>query len=189
MNELETLEPLTPDDISLDSRFHAVYTISLNELIENGIFDWSKPYLQWSGLEESDKERIQKAFSSRFLWREVSCTPLKKWFSNLVHKLTYELAPKYAILYKELEEVPLFSNMSEYEKTREVGSTYPETLLSNTSQAYASEGRDFEREKYVNGDIFEKMAMVKDLQTLDTMFLDELEVMFVDLYTATIGGF
>ena len=34
------------DDVS-PSDWHSVYTVKLGELIELGLFDWGKPYLEW----------------------------------------------------------------------------------------------------------------------------------------------
>lgn len=84
-------------------RFKAVYTITLAELIDVGIFDWSKDYLNWSAFayDSAQYERVCQYFIDRFYYREISMEPFKIWANFLTRKIKYELMPKYKILYAE----------------------------------------------------------------------------------------
>ena len=75
-----------------------------------------------------------------------------------------------------------------YKKRRAIGSDYPETMLSGNSD-YASNGQDEESEEIERGSLQDAYnAYVAGYQTIDEHLLDELESMFIGLYTASIDG-
>lgn len=84
-------------------RFKAVYSITLAELVEDGIFDWSRKILDWSSAayDAEQYQRVCEYFIDRFYYREISMLPFKIWANFLLRKLKYELMPKYRFLYAE----------------------------------------------------------------------------------------
>lgn len=179
------------NDWTGDNVWNAVYTIQLGELIDKGVFDWSLDVLDWSNAAYNDEQykRVCDYFIERFKFREISIEPFYEWACMLRRKLVYELMPKYKNLYKYLDEdFDPAQKSDKYRKRRSIGSDYPETLLSGNSD-YISNGQDEESEDIERGDLQDAYnRYVADYQAIDTRLLDELESMFIGLYTATIDG-
>lgn len=179
----ENVDPMewTGDDV-----WNAIYTIQLGELIEHGVFDWKRPELDWSAAAYSPDQytRVCEYFVERFRYREISIEPFLQWAQMLKRKLVYELMPKYKPLYERVAEgINPLQDSDEYFKRRIVDSEYPETLLSANAD-YASNGEDLEHEKLVEGNVAESIDEFRALyHGIDEMLLDELEIMFVGLYT------
>lgn len=171
--------------------WNAVYTVQLGELIDKGIFDWSLDILDWSSAAYSAEQynRVCAYFIERFRFREISIEPFYEWATMLHRKLVYELMPKYKNLYQYLDENFDPAQVSDkYHKRRTVGSDYPETLLSGNAD-YISNGQDEESEDIQRGDLLESYnKYIEDYQAIDTQLLNELESMFIGLYTASIDG-
>lgn len=174
-----------------NSRWNAVYTVTLGELIEHGVFDWSRPTLDWSSAAYSPEqyERVCDYFTQRFLFREISIEPFGAWATMLRYRFVYELMPKYRNLYMYLDDDFDPAQVDNtYHKRRAIGSDYPETLLSGNSD-YISNGQDEESEDIERGSLMDAYTQyVTDYQAIDKMMLDELEDMFIGLYTASIDG-
>ena len=172
-------------------RWNAVYTITLGELIDKGVFDWKMPVLDWSKAAYSPEqyERVCAYFIERFRFREISIEPFYEWANMLHRKLVFELMPKYRNLYKYLDaEFDPAQISDKYHKRRAIGSDYPETLLSGNSD-YVSNGQDEESEDIERGDLMEAYeTYVTRYQAIDQCLLDELESMFIGLYTVSIDG-
>ena len=171
--------------------WNAVYTVQLGELIDKGIFDWSLDILDWSSAAYSAEQynRVCAYFIERFRFREIGIEPFYEWATMLHRKLVYELMPKYKNLYQYLDESFDPAQVSDkYHKRRAVGSDYPETLLSGNAD-YISNGQDEESEDIQRGDLLESYnKYIEDYQAIDTQLLNELESMFIGLYTASIDG-
>ena len=169
---------------------HAVYTVELCELMQSGAFDWKRPELDWSeaAYDEAQYERFCKYFEQRFMFREISMLPPLQWFTAFKRMMVYELMPKYKPLYAQVAGgiAPLGEN--EYYKERHVSSAYPETLLSGNSDYISSgEDREFERIKIDNA--AEALEAYRNgFRSVDAALGDELEVLFVSMYTSYVNG-
>jgi hypothetical protein len=168
-------------------KWDAVYTVTLGELIDKGVFDWNLDVLDWSSAAYSPEQytRVCAYFIERFRFREISIEPFYEWATMLHRKLVYELMPKYRNLYRYLDEEFDPAQVSDrYHKRRAVGSDYPETLLSANAD-YISNGQDEESEDIERGNLQKAYNnYVTRYQAIDTNLLDELESMFIGLYTA-----
>lgn len=171
--------------------WHANYTVVLGSLIEDGIFSWDNEYLQWSSAayDEEQYSRVCAYFIERFRYEEISVLPVKQWMLMLRRKLVYELMPKYKPLYTRIANgIDPLQDSDEYHKRRQISSDYPETLLSANAD-YASDGQDLEYETLKEGRISEYIgdyaSMYKDA---DNLLLDELECMFIQVYTVNVNG-
>ena len=171
--------------------WNAIYTVQLGELIECGLFDWNREELNWSSAayDETQYERVCDYFIERFRYREISIEPFLEWAQMLKRKLVYELMPKYKPLYERVAEgVNPYQLEDEYYKRRTIDSEYPETLLSENAD-YLSNGTDEEWERLKEGKLAERLvefaAMYKDV---DQLLLDELESMFIGLYTMNVNA-
>lgn len=178
------------DDYTGKARYNAVYTITLGELIDSGIFDWSKDDFNWSGAAYNDEQyaRVCAYFIERFRYREISMLPVKQWASYLRRKLVYELMPKYKPLYERVSEgIDPLATENEYYKNRTIESAYPETLLSGNAD-YITDGKDEEYQRITEGsfiDGFDKFVRI--YKSVDELVLDGLESLFISMYTSNIN--
>lgn len=173
------------------NEWHAVYTVYLGELMQSGVFDWSRPELNWrdAAMDDEQYQRVCDYFNLRFKWREISMLPVLKWFDCLRNKLVYELMPKYAPLYERVAEgINPLAGDSEYYKNRTIDSAYPETLLSENAD-YITNGRDEEFQRIKERGTADAMINFAEVyKGVDQLLLDELEVMFISMYTTNING-
>lgn len=174
-----------------EARFTAVYTITLAELIESDIFAWDKEYLDWKSAAYDDEqyERLCAYFIERYRYREISMIPFKEWALALRRKLVYELMPKYRPLYERVAEgLNPLQNENEYYKNRTIDSSYPETLLSENAD-YITDGRDEEFQRIKENNLVDSMQNYADyFRSVDEMLLDDLESMFICMYTTNVNG-
>lgn len=190
---VETFEEYTGESYDYTGKpdWHAVYTIQLGELIDGGLFDWSKPYLEWELAAYDDEQylRVCNYFIERFRYREISIIPFKEWAQMLRRKLVFELMPKYKPLYSRVDEgINPLSDGDEYYKNRTIESAYPETLLSDNAD-YITDGRDEEYERIKEGKTADNIInFAEKYRYVDELLLDELETMFVCMYTANVNG-
>lgn len=169
---------------------HAVYTVELCELMQSGTFDWSRPELDWSeaAYDTEQYERFCNYFEQRFMFREIGMLPPLQWFTALKRMLVFELMPKYKPLYKQVANgiSPLGEN--EYLKRRHITSNYPETLLSGNSD-YITTGDDEEYERIRIDNAAEALKEYREgFSSVDKAIGDELEVLFVSMYTSYVNG-
>lgn len=172
-------------------RWNAVYTITIGELIDSGVFDWSRPELDWSeaAFDDNQYKRVCDYFVQRFMYREISIEPFLEWAVMLKRKLIYEIMPKYKPLYERMKDSfnPLASE-DEYYKNRTIQSEYPETLLSKNSD-YITDGRDEEYQRIKETNPLDKLEEYKlKFYPVDVAILDELESMFISMYTANVNA-
>lgn len=175
------------DDYTGHAQWNAVYTVQIGELIANGVFDWTRPLLDWSSaaLDTEQYDRVCRYFIDRFYYREISIEPFKEWATILRRKLVYELMPKYKPLYERVKDgINPLALSDEYYKERAIDSAYPQTLLSGNSD-YVTSGRDEEFERVKEGAFTDMMLdYAERFKSVDAMMLDELESMFICMYTA-----
>lgn len=170
---------------------HDVMTITLGELVESKVFDWDMPILTWESVayDQDQYVRVCSYFILRFYYREISILPFRQWANHLQRKLVYELMPKYKPLYERVANgINPFQEGDEYYKERKIDSAYPETLLSENAD-YITNGIDTEHEKQVEGNITDKMIdYAERFKNIDELLLDELETLFVSMYTVNVNG-
>lgn len=222
------------NDYTGRDEWNAVYTIQLGELVESGVFDWSRPMLDWSkaAFDAEQYSRVCDYFEDRFRFREISIEPFEEWANYLRSRLVYELMPKYCIQYAEAKREwdiatggkewgnstdIATSSLSDkgksdnYYKGRDIGSDYPETLLSGNSD-YITTGKDTEDERIIEDertktgndnrnsayerykdastlDYVEAVRLYSDLfGTIDKRLLDECESLFIGMYTTNVNA-
>ena len=170
---------------------HSVYTIQLFMLIRDGVFDWKRPELDWSSAayDAEQYERVCTYFIERFKFREISTLPILEWFNILHRKLVYELMPKYKPLYERVAEgINPLAGENEYYKNRTIDSDYPQTLLSENAD-YISRGKDTEYQRIKEKDFTESVVNYADnYKSVDELLLDDLESMFISMYTSFVNG-
>lgn len=185
------IDPEEWDEYTGHNQWNAVYTVQLGELLEMGVFNWNMPELDWkeSAYNEDQYSRICDYFIERFYYREISIEPFAEWARTLKRKLVFELMPKYTPLYSRVAEgINPLSSENEYYKNRTIESAYPETLLSENAD-YITDGKDEEYQRIKEGkltDVLESFA--EKYKGVDELVLDELESLFISLYTTNVNA-
>lgn len=173
-----------------ESIWNAIYTIQLGELVEHGVFDWNDKSVNWESAAYNPEqyERVCAYFIERYFYREISMEPYAQWAKALKRKLVFELMPKYRPLYEMAENgIDPLQIEDEYYKRRTIGSDYPETLLSENAD-YVSDGEDEEYERVRDGDTVDRyLDFAERFKGIDELLLDELECLFVGLYTMNVN--
>lgn len=184
-----------PDDSlteTLPNEWHAVYTIQLGELISSGVFDWESEVLNWKeyAYDTEQHSRFCLYFMERFKYREISILPYLEWANRLHSMLCYELMPKYAPMYKAMENgINPLARRDEFGKDRRIKSAYPETILSGNSD-YATDGDDFEYEHLAIDDLPKTQSdYIAQFVSVDEALASELEVLFISMYTVGVNGY
>ena len=166
---------------------HAVYGITIHELIESGVFDWNRKELDWKAAAYDDAQyiRLCSYFVERFRFRTPSIVPLLEWMYALRRMLVYELMPKYKPLYAQIESGISPIGGDEFYKERHISSMYPETLLSGNSDYISSgEDREYERIKVENASD-ELINFAEKYRSVDALLLDEIDAsLFTHMYTS-----
>lgn len=171
--------------------WNAIYTVQLGELIAKGVFSWEYDSLNWSNYAYDDEQyqRVCNYFIERFYYREISIEPFEEWARILKRKLAFELMPKYKPLYSRFNEgINPLAGENEYYKNRTIDSAYPETLLSENAD-YITEGKDEEYQRIKETDLTDQLTKFAEYyKSVDELLLDELESMFISLYTMNINA-
>lgn len=167
---------------------HAVISLTLFELEEDGVIDYSSPEFDFDAYDTEQRNRIWRKFSDRYAFREIGIIPYARWYKRLIGKLN-EIMPKYKWAYDYLKDGynPLASE-SRWNKSKSIDSDFPATLLVE-NEDYASYGRDFRHEEIITGDFLDKLAQLRNTSDIDIMILDELEPLFASLMTVNMNGF
>lgn len=184
------IDPEKWDEFTGHDQWNAVYTIQIGELIDCGLFDWTRPELDWSSAayDAEQYKRVCDYFIERFYYREISLEPFLEWAVTLKRKLVYELMPKYKPLYERIAEgINPLSDSNEYYKNRTIESAYPETLLSENAD-YITDGRDEEFERIKEGNLVDSVEnYALRYRSVDEWLLNDLESMFVSMYTMNVN--
>lgn len=175
--------------------FHAVFTIQMGELIQDGLIDFSDgtwdtmlngKEIQW--YNEAQKKRFWDKFEQFYFYREIGELPYLRWKGNLLAKIAM-LMPKYCLLYKALEKgVNPLQEYDDYGKSRNIYSDFPQTMLSG-NEDYASTGNDNQYERIREGNFVEKMnAVMDDFDDLDYSLIKKLDTHFYCVLTSNMNG-
>ena len=168
--------------------YHAVYSIQLCELINDGWIDFSDSSWDFDCYDEEQRNRLWKKFERRFYWREIGIIPPGQWKWEVLRKLD-EIMPKYKPAYDALKNGQnIFQHYGEYGKSRNIFSEFPQTQLGG-NEDYASNGTDREHEEIYLGDWMDQLTKIKNYDDVDVMILKELETMFSCMFTVNINGY
>lgn len=174
---------------STDFDFHAIYTIQLGELIEDGVINFSDSSFDFDYYDIEQRNRLWNKFTNRYYYQEISEVPYKEWKRDLLRKLN-EIMPKYKMIYKALSELDPYQIESQYGKSRDIGSDFPQTMLSGNNQDYASTGKDSQFETIHQGNFIEISEKIyRDYNDVDVYILDDLKIMFTCLFSVSMNGF
>lgn len=162
----------------------------LGELVDMGFYDYTEPSWRFdTGGDDEWYMDLCRKFTRRYYFRQIGVTPLGRFKMAYLEKLA-EIMPKYIPLHERIKQgINPFQESSEYGKSRNVYSEFPQTLLNGNSD-YASTGTDREFETIREGDPAQKaMEYAKLYNDVDVMILDELEFLFSCFITVDFPRF
>jgi hypothetical protein len=183
--------PRIPDDwdVSTSPDYHPVVSIQLCELANDGFFDLTRE--DWDfGPKYSPEQHAQlcRKITDHYWYREIALVPPGIWKHEFLRKLN-EIMPKYMIRYKNADSGVELGTESEYYKSRNIFSEFPQTALQGNSQDYASTGNDVEYEKIRQMDPIELAERLRSYDDVDLAIIIELESMFSCLFTVNVNGY
>lgn len=185
----EKIEPFDPDwSVCTHPDYHAVVTIQLCELINVGFFDLTRE--DWDfGPKYSTEQHAQLCtkITDHYYYREISLIPPGIWKRELLRKLN-EIMPKYMVLYKMADEGIQLGSKSEYYKSRNIFSDFPQTSLAGRNQDYASSGNDTEFERIRTADPLDIAERIRNYDDVDAAIINEIEPLFSCMFTVNING-
>lgn len=173
--------------INRDERYDYM-TITLGEWHELGFYrPLEDDSWRFDAYSDEQYTRLCTKFLNRFYDREVSNTVPNRWKRAYLRKLN-EIMPKYKLLYARVEQgVNPLQESREREKSRDIFSDFPETMLSGNSD-YASTGNDRESDMLREGNAAELLTQfAREWNDVDVLILDELEhVLFTGIMVPTV---
>ena len=172
--------------INRDERYDYM-TITLGEWYEMGFYDPSDDSWRFDAYDDAQYKRLCEKFLDRYYYREVSIPLPARWKRAYLRKLN-EIMPKYKLLYARVEQgVNPLQESREREKSRDIFSDFPETMLSGNSD-YASTGNDRESDMLREGNAAELLTkFASDWKDVDVLILNELEhVLFTGIMAPTV---
>ena len=184
------VQPFDPNwEYSVAPDYHAVVSVQLCELANDGFFDLSRA--DWDfGPKYSPQQHVNlcNKITQHFWFREIALTPPGIWKVEFLRKLN-EIMPKYMPLYKCADEGVILGTESEYYKSRNIFSDFPQTALQGENQDYASTGNDVEYERIKQLDPVELEKRLREYNDVDLAIINEIDSMFSCLLTVNINGY
>lgn len=181
-NGEESWEQMETDD------FHAVQTITLGELLHDGVIVWDMPELKWDAYDDKQFWRVSEKVQEHYWDRELGVLPVRSWMREYKRKMN-ELMPKLKPAYASLEspDFNFLQNSDSYSKGRTVGSSFPATQLK-PNQDYASGASDSENETVAEGNYYSSVARLQDYDDLDYQLVKHVDSLFSSIWTSNING-
>lgn len=167
--------------------FHDADSVQLGELVQAGWFDLSdKETWSWPKYSDEQDDALRNKIVNRFWNRGLGILPAGMWKRQFLERMN-EIMPKYLALYKVLDEDPqLLGANSEYYKSRNIFSDYPQTQLGGNSD-FASTGNDTEYERIRQLDILDFSDRLRAYRDVDVLIMDEIEDLFSCLISVSIN--
>jgi hypothetical protein len=164
-------------------------TITLGELMECGVVDFSAPEWDFDKYDQEQHERLVAKITDRFYFREIGILPVGRWKREFLRNLN-EIMPKYKPLYKALADgANILTDEDEWSKSRDIYSEFPATMLGD-NQDYASNGRDRQSERQRIGSFAEAAERIASrYNDVDVLILNEIDSMFSSLLTVSMNGY
>lgn len=185
----DDVNPYIPEQYGNFRDYHAVVSIKLCELTEAGFFDLTREDWDFNPKYSAEQHaQLCSKITQHFWFREIALVPPGIWKIEFLRKMN-EIMPKYMALYKSLDDGIELGTESEYYKSRNIFSDFPQTALSGENQDYASTGNDVEYEKIRQLDPIELADKLEKYNDVDLAIINEIEPLFSCLLTVNINGF
>lgn len=170
-------------------RFNSVTSVTLGELVQDGYIDWSDGTWEFPKYSDEQDAQLKQKIIEHYKYRDIALIPVMMWKDEFLRTMR-EIMPKYIYLYGLVDDSPnLLGASSEYYKSRNIYSDFPQTQLSGANSDYASTGVDMEFERIRQGDIMDIAERLKSYDDIDLMIIKELEPLFSCILTMNLNAF
>lgn len=184
---INDVPPFQPCEIVPD--FRGQYSVMLGQLADEGFFDWDDGTWDFPRYDTCQDTRLKAKIIDHFYLRELAILPLGAWKHEFLRKMR-EIMPKYIPLYELLDKSPqLLGAYSDYYKSRNIYSDFPQSGLNGQNGDYASTGNDMEYERIRQMDILDLAERLKSYDDIDLMIINEMDTLFCSLLTQNINAF
>ena len=184
----EKVERIEFDDKCTVPEYHAVTSIQICELANDGFFDLTRP--DWDFNPKFTPEQhaqLCRKITQHYWYREIALVPPGIWKTEFLRFMN-EIMPKYIPWYKLIADGMNVGVTSEYYKSRNVFSDFPQTRLAGETQDYASTGNDTEYERLNTADPLDIAERIRSYDDVDASIIKEIEPLFSCLLTVSING-
>lgn len=188
---IRALPPYDGDDswqLMETDDFHAVNTITLGELLHDGVIVWDMPELKWDAYNDQQFWRVSEKIQEHYWDRELGVLPVRSWmreYRRKMNEIMPKLKPAYAAL--ESEDFNFMQNADQYSKGRTVGSAFPATQLK-PNQDYASGASDNESETVSEGNYYDAVQRLQAYDDLDYQLVKHVDSLFSSIWTSNVNG-
>lgn len=184
---LPDISPFEPCPIYPD--LHGEYSTTLGTLQEEGFFQWDDGTWEFPKYDDEQDARLKAKILDHFYLRELAILPLGAWKHEFLRKLR-EIMPKYIPLYRALAETPqLVGASSDYYKSRNIYSDFPQSGLNGRNGDYASTGNDMEYERIRQMDILDLADRIRNYEDVDMLIIGEMETLFSCVLNQSFNAF
>lgn len=167
--------------------WHNPDSVTLGELNQAGWLDLTNTEAwPWPKHDDEQDARLRRKITNRFWDRGLGCLPPGRWKRQFLEFMD-EIMPKYVMMYGVLDSGAVPGQESEWYKSRNIFSDFPQTQLSGNSD-YASTGNDTEYERIRQQDIIDTMKQMEDFNDVDMQILAVLESQFSCLASVAINS-
>ena len=182
------IEEFEYPELDPNPQYNAVLSVTVAELHDDGFIDLSDGTWDWPKYNAQQDKTLKGKILAHYWYREISLVPPIVWKNELVRKMN-EIMPKYIYPYRLIDGSPdLVGASSEYYKSRNIYSDFPQTQLNGSNGDYASTGNDMEFERIRQGDIIEIAERLRTYDDVDLMIINELEPLFSPLISANLNA-
>jgi hypothetical protein len=163
-------------------------SVQFGELVDAGWIDiYDKTVWSWPQYSDAQDKTLRDKISNRFWNREIGILPPKLWRRQFIERMN-EIMPRMIPLYRVLNESPqLLGAESEYYKSRNIFSDFPQTQLGGNSD-YGSTGNDTEYERIKQLDTLDLERRLREYRDVDEIILEDLDGMFSCLVSVSFNA-
>ena len=170
-------------------RYDSITSVTLGELIDDGYIDWDDGTWEFPKYNDEQDARLKQKIVEHYRYRDIALIPVKMWKDEFLRTLR-EIMPKYIYLYGLLDGSPeLIGASSEYYKSRNIYSDFPQTQLNGNNADYASTGNDMEFERIRQESIMDIAERLKNYDDVDLLIVNELEPLFSCILSMNLNAF
>jgi hypothetical protein len=165
-------------------------SVSLGELIDEGVLEWTGN-LDWSkcAYDYDQFRRVNTLIEMKYWGRDLGVLPIKRWIQLFMYRIRVEMDKLRPLYAAHVDELNLMQTSRDYNKSRNVISDFPATVIAPSTSDYASSASDSEGENYSEGDPIDQLVKYRDRwQSLDEMLVDSISDLFSGLYSVNING-
>lgn len=170
-------------------RYDSITSVTLGELVNDGYVDWNDGTWEFPKYNDEQDARLKQKIVDHYRYRDIALIPVRMWKDEFLRTLR-EIMPKYIYLYGLLDSSPdLVGASSEYYKSRNIYSDFPQTQLNGMNADYASTGNDMEFERIRQDSIMDIAERLKSYDDVDLLIVKDLEPLFSCILSLNLNVF